>query len=108
MYALLTDGTRVEGLSASSTASSLLAIREDYGKAGAVRDLFTKENSGTVRLFNDDGSEAGVGTNLKLMDGATLRQSLDCVLCEITFTFKTELEILQDEITELQDAIIGE
>ena len=105
---VLTDGTRIEGCSDSTTVNSVLAVRETYEAAGAVRDLFTDENSGAIRILNSDGTEYTTGSGLKLLDDAALRATVDGVICEISLRNKTEIEILQDQIAELQEAIIEE
>lgn len=105
---ILSDGTRIDGCSDSTTVNSVLAIRETYGEAGAVRDLFTDKNTGAIRILNEDGSVYATGNSLKLLDDATLRATVDGVICEITLRNKTELEVMQDQISELQEAIIEE
>ena len=107
-YVILTDGTRINDCSNSTTGHAILALRDTYEEAGAVRDAVTDENAETVKVFNDDGTEIETVFNLKLVDGASLLPSGNKIQCEITFRDKTEIEILQDQIAELQEAIIEE
>ena len=107
-YVVLADGTRINNCSASTTSHAILALRDTYEEAGAVRDLVTDEGAETVVVYNDDETVVETGTNLKLVDGANLLPSGDKILCEISFRDKTEIEILQDQIAELQEVVIGE
>ena len=63
---ILADDTRIENLSDSSSVSSILAIRSNYGEAGAVRDLFTDENTESFKLIDKDGNEE-IASFIKLL-----------------------------------------
>ncbi len=106
MYAKLADNTIIENISASSTPYSIIAIRETYGDAGAVRDNLTVENSTSITIFNDNDEEVAIGSELMLLDDVTLRKSTDGIIVEVKTRDKTDIEKLQDQIIELQDAII--
>lgn len=106
MYALLKDNTKIENVSGSSSIYSIVAIRPTYGEAGAVRDLFTDENTSVIRLYNDDDTEVASGAGCILLDGASLTPTAGGVLCEIHLRAKTEMELMHDEITELQDVVL--
>lgn len=106
-YVVLLDGTMVENCSDSTTSNSIFAIRSNYEEAGAVRDTFTKTNAAVIRVFNEEGTEVAVGSDLVLLDGANLIANGDgTVTCEITTRAKTELEKMHDEISELQDVVV--
>lgn len=106
-YVILGDGTRIDNCSNSTTSHSILALRDTYANAGAVRDIITQEAAEVVKVFNEDDTVVETGTNLKLVDGANLIVSGEDIICEITLADKTEIEILQDQIAELQEVIIG-
>lgn len=104
----LTDGTTIGNCIDSSSPNDIFALRNTYEEAGAVRDLFTDENSGAVRVVDDVTGEEETKGNLLLLPGCDLILSADGILCEIHLRSKTEIEILSDEVAELQEAIIGE
>lgn len=104
----LTDGTTIGDCIDTSSPNDIFVLRETYAAAGAVRDLFTEENTGAIKIVDDVTGEEMSGGNLKLLPGANLMNSADGILCEIHLRTKSELEIMRDEISELQEAIIGE
>lgn len=105
---VLLDGTVVDNLSDSTTANSIVAERPTYGEAGAVRDLFTPENSKTIRILNEQDEEVAVGANLILLGGCKIDDFGSIKRATIETRYKTPTELMQDEIVELQEAIIGE
>lgn len=107
-YVILADGTRIDNCNDSTTSNSIFAVRSSYEEAGAVRDLFTAENSTVIKVYNDKDEEQVIGADLILLDGAKLTVNGEDVICEITTRVKTEMEKVHDEITELQDAVIGD
>lgn len=103
---ILADDTRIDNISDSSSADAILAIRENYGEAGAVRDLFTAENSTSFKILDEKGEEVVVAGEVVLLDGAQLYPTEGGVIAQINFRPKTDVEILQDEVKELQDVVI--
>lgn len=103
---ILADGTRIENISDSSSVDAILAIRENYEKAGAVRDIFTTENSTSFEIVDEEGQQIAVASEVVLGDGAQLYSTEGGVICQVNFRPKTDVEILQDEVKELQDVVI--
>ena len=106
MKVLLADGTIINNCTNSTTSNEIYALRESYGEAGAVRDLFTKENSNVITVKNDTGEVVTKGANLILLDGCEITVAEDGFVCGIKARTKTETEIMKEEIAELQEAII--
>ena len=106
MYLLLKDNTRINNVSPSSSPTEIVIIRDSYETAGAVRDLFNLSNSSVIRLYNENGTKADSAADLILLGGCELIVSQEGVLCKVSLRYKTTDEKLQDEIVELQDAII--
>ena len=114
-YVVLADGTRIDNCSGSTTSNYICAIRDNYADAGAVRDLITPENAAVIRVYRVDSDKEGsepveitVGADLVLIPGADLVEVMDKVECRITTRVKTDVEKLQDEVSELQDVVIGD
>lgn len=105
---ILADGTRIENISDSSTADAILAIRANYAEAGAVRDIFTDANTSSFEIVDENGQKIVSASFIKLLPGAELIESADGIICQTNFRAKTDIEKLQDQITELQDVVIGE
>lgn len=106
-YVILADNTRIDNCNDSTTSNSVFAIRDNYGDAGDVRDLFTAENATVIKVFNENDEEVTKGVDLVLLPGVKLTESEDGkIICEIDTRIKTEMEKIQDEIAELQEAII--
>ena len=112
-YVLLADGTKIENCNDSTTSNSIFAVRDTYEDAGAVRDLFTEENAVVIRVFapaekeGEEDVEMVVGSNLVLLDGAKLTKNADGkFVCEINTRVKTENELLNDRISDLEDIVV--
>lgn len=105
---ILADGTLIPNCTDSTTSNEIFALRNTYEEAGAVRDLFTPDNSLRIEVKNENDETVVLGTDLILLEGATLSSTGTGVICTITTRVKTELEKMQDEISELQEVIIEE
>lgn len=104
---ILADGTVINRCTDSTTANSIFALRDTFAEAAAVRDLFNKENSKVIRIETEAGEEVTTGSNLVLLPDCILAEVPDGVQAEIKTRYKTEIELLQDEVTELQEVVIG-
>lgn len=107
---VLTDGTRIENCADGTSANTIMAVRDSYGNAGAVRDLFTAENSKVIKVYNVVGEEEtleSTASDRVLIAGATISENGDEFICTINTRVKSETEKMQDEIAELQEAILG-
>ena len=105
---ILADDTRIENCSDSSSVNSIIAVRGTYGEAGAIRDSFTEENSGVIRIEDEEGNPIASSGSLILLPDVTLRETAGGVIVEVRLRNKTEMELMQDQIAELQEAIIEE
>ena len=65
----------------ATTCNEILAVRDTYEKAGAVRDLFTKENSKRIVVKDENDEVVTTGTDLILLDGATITTYNEDVIC---------------------------
>ena len=102
-YVLLSDGTRIDDCTDSTTSNSIFAVRGTYEAAGAVRDLFTSENSTEISVYDVSTDEKVVeGIDLILVDGCEIHVDGDDIVCEITTRTKTTEEKLLDEIDKLK------
>ena len=106
-YVVLADGTRIDNCNDSTTPNEIYVIRETYGEAAAVRDLFTAENASVIRVYNSNDILDSVGSDLVLEDRANLFPSVEGIICNIIVRAKTNEEKMQDEIRELQDVVLG-
>lgn len=104
---ILTDGTIINNCTDSTTSNEIYALKDSYGDAGAVRDLFTTKNSSTIVVKDENDDIVAKGINLVLMNGATIIPENDKFICIIKTRIKTETEIMKDEIAELQEVVIG-
>lgn len=106
-YVILADNTRIDNCSDSTTSNEIFAVRNSYEEAGAVRDLFTDENSIVVCVYDEQDQLVTKGSNLVLVSGAVIEEQNDKFICAITTRGKSEIETIKDEITELQEAVLG-
>lgn len=103
----LLGGITIENCSDSTTSNAIYAERGSYGEAGAVRDLFTSENSDVVKVYQN-GEVVDTGADLVLLPGCSITNpSEDVFVCEVTLRTKSDTEKMQEEIAELQEAVIG-
>lgn len=106
-YVILADGTRIEGCTYSTNPENITVQRDSFGEAGAVRDLFTDSNSSVIKVYDDETEAAPiVGTNLVLLPGAELVSDGGYFFCMIKLRVKTKDELINEQIAELQEAII--
>lgn len=103
---ILADGTIIDNCTDSTTSNEIYALRSSYETAGAVRDLFTTTNSKTIEVQDEEGKIVTKGADLVLLDGCTITTTDDGYVCQIRTRIKTETEIMQDQIAELQEAVI--
>lgn len=106
-YVILADSTRIDNCTDSTTSNEIFAVRNSYEEAGAVRDLFTDENSTVIYVYDSNDQLVTKGSNLVLISGASITEQNGKFICAITTRVKTEMETIKDEITELQEAILG-
>ena len=107
-YVVLADGTRIENCSDSTTSTSIFPIRSSYGEAAAVRDTITALNGKNVRVYDENNQMTTSGADLVLIEGVSVHFS-DGVgyVAEISLRNKTRDERIDDQIAELQEAVIG-
>ena len=105
---LLTDGTRIINCSEATTSDSIYIVRDSYEAVGAIRDLFTDNNTNVIIVYDENEQEVNKGIDLILLHGSNIIENEDSIICEVKLRTKTEIEKMQDQITELQEAVIGE
>lgn len=103
---ILADKTVIPNCTDNTTSTEILAVRPTYGEAGAVRDLFTPENSIRIEVKNEDDETVVLNSDLVLLEGADLNETENGVICRVRTRVKTELELMHDEIAELQEVVI--
>lgn len=106
-YVVLADNTRIVNCTDSTTSNEIFAVRESYLEAGSVRDLFTDENATVISVYDSEDKLVTKGSNLVLIPGATITEQDGKFICEIKTRVKTEMETIKDEISELQEAVLG-
>lgn len=108
-YVILADGTRIDNCTETTTSNEIYAVRDSFAAAAAVMDLFTKDNCKTVQVFNENNELVTMGSDLSLNPGMDIHHEEDApdyIAC-VTLRNKSEMEVLQDQIAELQDAVIN-
>lgn len=103
---ILADGTVIENCTDSTTTNEICALRANYAEAGAVRDSFNADNAVAIEVQDESGQVIIKAGDLVLLDGATLEKQNDGVVCKVQTRVKSDVEKMQDEIAELQEAII--
>lgn len=107
-YVILTDGTQIDNCTDSTTSQNIVVLRDTYALAGAVRDLFTDDNTSVIEVYEEDGTTSVIGSNLVLVSGCTISETTDGYTCVITLRGKTNEEKMQEEIAELQEIVLEE
>lgn len=105
-YIKLADGTVIQNCAEGTTSDNIIHTGETYADAVSIMDDVTAENTSTIRVYNADDEVVTVGTDLVLNEGATIGETDDYKFCTITLRHKSEMELMQDQISELQEAII--
>ena len=104
---ILTDNTKIEKCTDSTTSQYIEAFRSSYEDAGAVRDLITADNSEVITVHNEDDTVAVTGSDLVLLSGCEIKEVTDGFVCIISLRNKTTEEKMQQQIEELQEAVLG-
>lgn len=108
MYIKLTDGTIINNCAEGTTSDTIIHTGETYADAVSILNDMTEDNSSSIRVYNENDEEVASGGNLVLNDTATVGTEDGAKVCVVTLRHKTNEEIMQDEIAELQEAIIEE
>lgn len=103
---ILADGTIISNCTDSTTTNEIYVLRESYGDAGAVRDLFNQTNASLIKVEDENGDLLTKNANLVLLEDVSISPVDGGYVCLIKTRVKTEMEIMKDEIAELQEAII--
>lgn len=102
---ILADGTQIENFAVGTTSDNLIHIGSTYAEAASFLDEITPENTVAIRVYDGD-TEIAFGGNLILNEGAVLADAGEYKTCTVTLRHKTEIEIMHDEISELQDVVL--
>jgi len=104
---VLKDGTEILNCLDSTTSNEVIFIRPTYEEAGAVLNSVTPENAAIIKVYSDNETLLTQGTDLILLPNYILSQESDGVIASFRTRVKTAIEKMQDEIVELQEAVIG-
>ena len=115
MYAILADGTKVVNCAPTSTCDEIFVMRDTEAEAIEARQLFTYKNSETIKLYAEAEDESTedvlmqMATHLKLDPDTRVERNdaENCFVAIVTTGIKTQFEILQDQINDLQDVVIA-
>ena len=105
---ILKDGTIITGCTDSTTVDRVFALRGTYTEAGAVLDLITPENASVIKVYDENDQLITSGGDLILLPDIRSEKTDDGVIVSFGVRRKTEIEVMKDEISELQDVVIGE
>lgn len=104
---ILFDGTEITNCLDGTTSDVIRHGGETYAEAASVMDIIRDENASVIRVEDEDGTVISSSGNLALIPGGTLEvDTAGNKVCIINLRHKTEMEIIQDQIAELQEAII--
>ena len=106
-YVILSDNTKIGNCTDSTTSQNIVALRNSYEEAGAVRDMINNDNSEVISVYNEDDTEVVTGSDLVLLAGCTIKEVADGYTCIISLRNKTTEEKMKEQIEELQETILG-
>lgn len=105
---VLKDGTEIFNCLDSTTSNEIVFARTTYAEAGAVFDLVNDVNASSIQVFDEEDKLITKGADLILLHNFTLDKKDDDIIGTFKTRVKTSMEKMQDEIVELQEAVIGE
>lgn len=105
-HVILFDGTRIDNCLEFTTSDTIVHAGETYSDAVSILDVITPQNAKVVRVYNGDNLEVAHGGDLVLNPGGSLGESDGYKTCTVTLRAKTRDELLDEQISELQDAIL--
>lgn len=106
-YIILADGTRIENLRDDTTVNDIWAIRSSYEEAAGVRKLFNKDNASVIQVYTEGGDMVDRAANLILKEGCIVSETSEGVFeCHIETRLKDRFDIIQDQLSEIQDVIL--
>lgn len=104
---VLKDNTKITNCTDSTTTNEIIVLRDTYAEAGAILDTVTPESASVIKVYDEKNELVAEGADLVLIDGGKLDKVENGVTVTFTTRVKTQTEKMQDEIEELQEAIIG-
>lgn len=107
-YIILADGTTIDNCRDDTTFNDIYVVRDSYEDAAAVRNIFTKENSTVIRIYDNEDHEIGHSADLVLNDGCDIFENYDKTgfICHIRTRYKDILDTILEQISELQDVVL--
>lgn len=107
-YVKLSDGTTIRDCSDATTCFEIFAIRDTAADAASVSEVITNDNCRNIKVFDQDSETLiSSATNLKRDPGCRVEELGDKYVCWIMLSSMSRLDIVEEEIAELQEAIIG-
>lgn len=103
---VLKDGTEIVNCTDSTTSNEIYALRSTFAEAGAVLDKVTPENASCVKVYDADGNLITEGSDLVFVDRFSIRKVDNGVEVAFFTRVKTEMEVVHDEISELQEVVL--
>ena len=105
-YIILADSTRINGCADTTSPYEIYIPRSTYTKAGEEADKFTKENVVNVKVYDSDTDELVSNAVNLIFSQLTINRDDDSIVVRVTTRNKTELEVMHDEISELQEVVL--
>lgn len=104
-YIKLADNTIIAGCSDSTTAYEIEIVRDTYEAAGIEADKINDFNISAISVYNELDELTTKGINL-ILSSISINECDDYAIAHIRTRNKTQTETMQEEIAELQEAVI--
>ena len=107
MKVVLKDGTTITGCTDSTSCNGVYIKRNNFANAGVELDKINSENVKEIKVYNDEDELIDSAVDLVFSGYFIDSYEENGVVVVFTTRAKTNEEKMQDEIAELQEAIIG-
>ena len=107
-YIKLTNGTTINNCTEETIPNNIVHVGETYADAVSILNEMTEENTSSIRVYNENDELVSSEGNLVLSNSAVVINKGEYKTCTVTLRRKSEMEVMQDQISELQEAIIEE
>lgn len=107
-YVKLSDGTIIQNCDDRTTAYEIFVIRDTNAEAASIADLMTRNNTRAIKVFDSDSDQLISSANdLKMVGRVIVEEGGSKVIGQVMLHPMDRLDIIEEEIAELQEAILG-
>ena len=103
---VLKDGTTIETCTDQTTVDQVFVLRSTYAEAGGVMDTVNSDNASIIKVYDENDELVSSGADLVLIPDTKIYATDEGVIFSFSVRRKTEMEVLTDRVSDLEDVVI--